>query len=163
MKFVVAIGACCQGVAAFDSISSKIDSMKSSALRRRTRAGLCLACGLLTFAVEGQPTTNAVRAQSAHAQGTCGSLGPGTGLVQGKGWIVSMLPGTHELRIVGGGEVFLTAARLRSWSFDAGRPYYISIEGSGPRATLEWKVPGKGWAAVPTTFLYPPQGVSAAR
>lgn len=74
-----------------------------------------------------------------------------------------MLPGTHELRVAGGGEVFLTAARVQSWSFDVGRPYYIVIEGARPDSVLQWKVPGKGWSAVPTTFLYPPQGVSYPR
>jgi hypothetical protein len=96
------------------------------------------------------------KAQEAHRQGTCGSLGPGTGLVGGKGWIVSMLPGKHELRMRGGGAVYLTTARQSVVDFDVGRPYYIVIEGAPPGAVLEWKMLGRDWQPVATTFLYPP-------
>ena len=105
-------------------------------------------------------TSAAADAQTAHVQGVCGSLGPGTGLRDGKGWIVSMLPGKHQLRMAGGGEVRLTAARVDTWDFDSGRPYYIAIEGATPGFALEWKVPGKDWARVPRAFLYPPAGVT---
>ena len=44
--------------------------------------------------------------------------------------------------------------------FDAGRPYYVVIEGAQAKSTLEWKVPGQGWSPVPAAFLYPPQGVT---
>jgi hypothetical protein len=109
------------------------------------------------------PASGGDSAQKAHVQGVCGSLGPGTGLRDGKGWIVSMLPGKHELRMAGGGEVRLTAARVSTWDFDSGRPYYIAIEGAKADSALEWKVPGKDWARVPTAFLYPPSGVTPAR
>jgi len=99
-------------------------------------------------------------AQKAHARGTCGSLGPGTGLLADKGWIVSMLPGPHALRVRGGGSAHLTAARMTHMDFDAGRPYYIVLEGTNPASVLEWKVPGKDWEPVAKTFLYPPQGVT---
>ena len=98
--------------------------------------------------------------QQQHAQGTCGSLGPGTGLRDGRGWIVSMLPGHREVSASGGGAACLTAARISSIDFDAGRPYYMVIEGLQARSTLEWKVPGQGWSPVLTPFLYPPQGVA---
>ena len=71
-----------------------------------------------------------------------------------------MLPGHHEVRVSGGGAAYLTAARISSMDFDAGRPYYVVIEGAQARSTLEWKVPGQGWSPVPTAFLYPPQGVA---
>ena len=113
------------------------------------------------------PTTAAAiapqAAQQAHAKGSCGSLGPGTGLVGGKGWIVSMLPGKHELRVRGGGEVLLTVAKLKTMDFDPGRPYYITVEGAPPGAALEWKTPFTGWAPVATTFLYPPSGPTAPK
>lgn len=79
--------------------------------------------------------------------------------MQGKGWIVSMLPGKHEFRVSGEGRAFLTAARASTWDFDPGRPYYIVLEGTTPQSVLQWKEPGAGeWAIVPRTFLYPPQG-----
>jgi len=96
------------------------------------------------------------KAQDAHQQGSCGSLGPGTGLEGGKGWVVSMLPGKHEFRVRGGGSVFLTTARQTVVDFDVGRPYYIVIEGAPPGAVLEWKMLGREWQPIPRTFLYPP-------
>ncbi|MDQ6680124.1 MAG: hypothetical protein M3Y67_04065 [Pseudomonadota bacterium] len=109
------------------------------------------------------PVPSDAEAQRAHAVGSCGSLGPGSGLRDGKGWIVSMLPGKHELRMRGGGTVYLTVAKLKTMDFDAGRPYYIVIEGAPPNATLEWKIPGSDWGPVSKYFLYPPQGVTYAR
>jgi len=95
-------------------------------------------------------------AQKAHANGSCGSLGPGTGLPpDGKGWIVSMLPGTHEFRIIGNGTVGITAAKRTVQSFDVGRPYLIYKTGDGE---LQWKVPGRDWGPVSKYFLYPPEG-----
>lgn len=96
------------------------------------------------------------KAQDAHQQGSCGSLGPGTGLEGGKGWVVSMLPGKHEFRVRGGGSVYLTTARLSIVDFDVGRPYYIVVEGAAPNAVLEWKMLGRDWQPVAKTFLYPP-------
>lgn len=96
------------------------------------------------------------KAQEAHQQGSCGSLGPGTGLEDGKGWVVSMLPGKHEFRVRGGGSVYLTTARQTVVDFDVGRPYYIVIEGAPPSAVLEWKMLGRDWQPVARTFLYPP-------
>ncbi len=103
------------------------------------------------------PVPSDVEAQQAHAQGTCGQLGPGTGLKDGKGWVVSMMPGKHEFRVRGGGEVYLTAARVKSTlDFDIGRLYPISIEGAPAGAVLEWRILGSDWAPVARTFLYPP-------
>jgi hypothetical protein len=96
------------------------------------------------------------QAQAAHQNGTCGSLGPGSGLEGGKGWVVSMLPGKHEFRVRGGGSVYLTTARKTTVDFDVGRPYYIVIEGAAPGAVLEWKMLGRDWQPVARTFLYPP-------
>ena len=96
------------------------------------------------------------KAQEAHQQGSCGSLGPGTGLEGGRGWVVSMLPGKHEFRMRGGGSVYLTTARQTVVDFDVGRPYYIVIEGAAPGAVLEWKMLGRDWQPVAKTFLYPP-------
>ena len=105
------------------------------------------------------PVASSEQAQKAHAAGSCGSLGPGTGLRDGKGWIVSMLPGKHEFRVRGGGTAYLTVARMKALDFDVGRPYYIVVEGAQAGSVLEWKVPGKDWSEVAKTFLYPPQGV----
>lgn len=106
---------------------------------------IALLCGP-AFALAPAPSD--ADAQQAHAKGQCGSLGPGTGLgADGKGWIVSMLPGTHEFR----GAV-VTVAKQTSVSMDAGRPYYITATG-GP---LEWKVPGSEWGPISKLFLYPP-------
>jgi hypothetical protein len=96
------------------------------------------------------------KAQEAHQQASCGSLGPGTGLEGGKGWVVSMLPGKHEFRMRGGGSVYLTTARQTVVDFDVGRPYYIVIEKAAPGAVLEWRMLGRDWQPVGRTFLYPP-------
>ena len=101
---------------------------------------------------------NDQEAQRAHAQGSCGSLGPGSGLKDGVGWVVSMLPGRHEFRMRGGGAVHVTVAKKSVLDFDAGRPYYIVIDGARPGAVLEWKIPGSDWGPVSKYFLYPPQG-----
>ena len=114
-----------------------------------------LFCTANALALAPVPTDQ--EAQRAHAQGSCGRLGPGSGLKDGKGWIVSMLPGKHEFRVRGGGKVFLTVARQSVLDFDVGRPYYIVIEGAAPDAQLEWKIPGSDWGPVSKYFLYPPQ------
>lgn len=104
-----------------------------------------------------RPAPSDQEAQRAHAAGSCGKLGPGTGLKAGKGWVASMLPGRHEFRVRGGvGVVYLTTARQRVGDFDAGRLYYISVEGAPSNAVLEWKIPGSDWGPVSTFFLYPP-------
>jgi len=113
-----------------------------------------------TCASAAAPVAAGEEAQKAHAAGSCGSLGPGTGLRDGKGWVVSMLPGKHEFRVRGGGTAYLTVARMKALDFDVGRPYYIVVEGAQAGSVLEWKVPGKDWSEVATTFLYPPQGVA---
>lgn len=115
---------------------------------------LCF-CASSAFALAPAPSDQ--EAQQAHAQGSCGRLGPGSGLKDGKGWVVSMVPGKHEFRVRGGGKVYLTVARQSVVDFDAGRPYYIVIEGAGPDAPLEWKIPGSDWGPVSKYFLYPPQ------
>jgi hypothetical protein len=95
-------------------------------------AVLCAAVVLPAFALAPAPSDE--QAQQAHAKGTCGRLGPGTGLSGDKGWVVSMLPGKHEFRVRGGtGKVYVTTARQAVVDFDAGRPYYIVIEGAGPQ------------------------------
>jgi hypothetical protein len=114
-----------------------------------------LLCAVNAFALAPVPTDQ--DAQRAHAQGSCGRLGPGSGLKDGKGWIVSMLPGKHEFRVRGGGKVYLTVARQSVMDFDVGRPYYIVIEDAPPNAQLEWKIPGSDWGPVSKYFLYPPQ------
>jgi hypothetical protein len=109
------------------------------------------------FALPPAPTD--IQAQQAHAQGACGSLGPGTGLgVDGRGWVVSMLPGKHEFRMVGGGTVGVTVLKQPTADFDAGRPYYIVVSGAPADGHLEWKVPGRDWGPISKLFLYPPSG-----
>jgi hypothetical protein len=116
-------------------------------------AALALACAA---APARPPVPSDAEAQQAHAKGACGQLGPGTGLRDGKGWVVSMMPGKHEFRVRGGGEVYLTTARVKSTlDFDIGRLYYISIEGARPDAVLEWRILGSDWGPVSKYFLYP--------
>lgn len=133
-------------------------------LARATPVKSTLLKLLLVAATAGSAVTAAPNpppsdadAQRAHAQGTCGTLGPGTGLSANKGWVVSMLPGRHEFRVRGGGTALVTVARKSAIDFDAGRPYYIVLEGAAPDAILEWKVPGSDWGAVSKLFLYPLQ------
>ena len=103
------------------------------------------------------PVPSDAEAQQAHAKGACGQLGPGTGLRDGKGWVVSMMPGKHEFRVRGGGQVYLSTARVRSTlDFDIGRLYYISVEGAPADAVLEWRILGSEWGPVSKYFLYPP-------
>ena len=111
---------------------------------------------LLAHALAAAASSADWKAQDAHQQGSCGSLGPGTGLEGGKGWVVSMLPGKHEFRMRGGGSVYVTAARQAVVDFDVGRPYYIVIEGAAPGAVLEWRMLGRDWQPIGKTFLYPP-------
>jgi hypothetical protein len=127
-------------------------------LRARLVVALpALAVAVAVAAPARSPAPSDVEAQQAHAQGTCGQLGPGTGLKDGKGWIVSMMPGKHEFRVRGGGDVFLTTARVKSTlDFDVGRLYTISIENAPAGAVLEWRNVGTDWAPVAKTFLYPP-------
>lgn len=128
----------------------------TSAFMRR----LTFTVAFLLFAAGAQaarPAPSDAEAQRAHAQGSCGKLGPGSGLKGGKGWVASMLPGRHEFRVKGGGDVYLTTARQRVGDFDAGRLYYIVVENARPGAVLEWKIPGSDWGAVSKYFLYPPQ------
>ena len=122
--------------------------------RRAVLAVILCSLGTPVWALVPVPTDQ--EAQRAHAQGSCGSLGPGSGLKDGVGWVVSMLPGRHEFRMRGGGSVYLTTARQTVVDFDVGRPYYIVIEGAAPGAVLEWKMLGRDWQPVAKTFLYPP-------
>lgn len=115
---------------------------------------------LISQVVAAAPPPSDQEAQRAHAQGSCGSMGPGTGLSGNKGWIVSMMPGKHEFRVRGGGQVYVTVARQSVVDFDVGRPYYIVIEGAGPAPVLEWKVPGSDWGTVSKYFLYPVKQVN---
>ena len=106
------------------------------------------------FALAPAPSDR--EAQRAHERGSCGSMGPGTGLSGDKGWVVSMMPGKHQFRVRGGvGQVYVTAARQSALEFDIGRPYYLVVEGAGTTPVLEWKIPGSEWGVVSNYFLYP--------
>ena len=130
-----------------------VNSWKKLSARLTALAAVTLATSAL--ALSAAPTDQ--EAQRAHAQGSCGSLGPGTGLRDGKGWVASMLPGKHEFRMHGAGTVYVTMAKKSVVDFDAGRLYYIVVEGAKPDSVLEWKIPGSGWGTVSKYFLYPPQ------
>jgi hypothetical protein len=132
-------------------------SLDVSTCRRLARQTAAMLIVLASSAMARAPIPADVEAQQAHAKGACGQLGPGTGLRDGKGWVVSMMPGKHEFRVRGGGEVYLTAAKVRStMDFDIGRLYYISVEGAATDAVLEWRILGSDWAPVSKYFLYPP-------
>jgi hypothetical protein len=119
-----------------------------------------LLLSLVLVASQATAVPTDTEAQAAHAAGRCGSLGPGTGLgADGRGWVVSMMPGEHEFRVRGGGTVGVTVARLTKHDFDVGRPYYIVFTPASPNSVLEWKTPfGGDWGPISTLFLYPPQG-----
>jgi hypothetical protein len=137
----------------------KVQVMNSVDSRTKRRlAGFTLGTLVLVSSsvLARPPVPTDAEAQQAHAKGACGQLGPGTGLRDGKGWIVSMMPGKHEFR-VRGGQVYLTTARVKSTlDFDIGRLYYISIEGAPADAVLEWRILGSEWGPVSKYFLYPP-------
>lgn len=123
--------------------------------------GFMLKFGILLLLTSSQavalaPVPSDQEAQRAHAHGSCGSMGPGTGLSGDKGWVVSMLPGKHQFRVRGGaGRVYVTAAKQSVVDFDAGRPYYIVVESAGPTPVLEWKLPGSDWGVISKYFMYP--------
>jgi|SRR5215472_1830645 hypothetical protein len=132
-------------------------SLDRSLVRRLVGAASALLVVVASAAAARSPLPSDVQAQQAHAQGACGQLAPGTGLKDGKGWVASMMPGRHEFRVRGGGEVYLTAARVKSTlDFDVGRLYTISVEHAPADAVLEWRNVGTDWAPVAKTFLYPP-------
>jgi hypothetical protein len=120
-------------------------------------AAFCAALSATTVpAFALTPAPNDAQAQKLHAQGSCGTLGPGSGLsANGKGWVVSMMPGPHEFRVRGAGTVYVTVARQTKVDFDIGRPYYIVVEGAKPDSVLEWKIPGSDWGPISKYFLYP--------
>ena len=125
--------------------------------RGLARASLGALAVASSLALARPPVPSDAEAQQAHAKGACGQLGPGSGLRGGKGWVVSMMPGKHEFRVRGGGQVYLTTARVKSTlDFDIGRLYYISIEDARPDAVLEWRILGSEWGPVSKYFLYPP-------
>lgn len=123
-------------------------------------AATVLALGPMAAARPGAALVAGVDPNVAHARGSCGSLGPGSGLRDHKGWVVSMLPGRHAFRTRNGGSVYVTVAKQTALDFDAGRPYFIVVEGALPSTVLEWKTPRSDWAEIPTNFLYPPQNVT---
>src|SRR4051794_15523012 len=105
----------------------------------RSAAGVLIAVASAAMARSPVPTD--AEAQQDHAKGACGQLGPGSGLRGGRGWVVSMMPGKHEFRVRGGGDVYLPPAKVKSaLDFDVGRLYYISVEGAKPDAMLEWRI-----------------------
>jgi hypothetical protein len=119
-------------------------------------ATFCALVVVSSAAVARPPVPSDAEAQQAHGKGACGQLGPGSGLRDGKGWVVSMMPGKHEFRVRGGGQVYLTTARVKSaLEFDIGRLYYISVEGAPADAVLEWRILGSDWGPVSKYFLYP--------
>jgi hypothetical protein len=127
--------------------------------RARALAGTVLGALLVVSTAAGgrSPVPSDAEAQQAHAKGSCGQLGPGTGLRDGRGWVVSMMPGKHEFRVRGGGDVYLTTSKVKSTlEFDVGRLYYISVENAAPNAVLEWRIMGSDWGPVSKYFLYPP-------
>ena len=134
--------------------------MNSLGFQCRARlAGATFAALVLvsSAAAARPPVPSDAEAQKAHAKGACGQLGPGTGLRDGKGWVVSMMPGKHEFRVRGGGQVYLTTARVKSTlDFDIGRLYYIAVEDAPANAVLEWRILGSEWGPVSKYFLYPP-------
>ena len=132
-------------------------SLDFSWVPRPARTAAAALLVLASAAMARSPVPTDAEAQQAHAKGACGQLGPGSGLKDGRGWVVSMMPGKHEFRVRGGGDVYLTTARVKSTlDFDIGRLYYISVEGAPKDAVLEWRILGSDWGPVSKYFLYPP-------
>ena len=140
-------------VNALSSSAPRLFSCAKSGLKRLSAVAMLL---MITQASTVTQAGTGQKAQRAHAQGSCGSMGPGTGLSGNKGWVVSMIPGKHQFRVRGGvGQVYVTAARQSVVDFDIGRPYYVVAEGSGLSPVLEWKAPGSDWEVISNYFLYP--------
>lgn len=114
-------------------------------------------------------------AQWAHMQHTCGMrLAAGTGLADfgdvepgmKRGWIVSMIPGLHQFRVVGGGSIEFGPQRIevgpvppRPEAADAyiasGGSVLVSLYDTTAQSVLEWKTPGAtAWQKVDESFLY---------
>jgi hypothetical protein len=117
-------------------------------------------------------------AQWAHMQLRCGShKTAGTGLADlsdrepgmKRGWMASMIPGYHAVRVVGGGAVQFGPQRSRKQEaeelrestsgvviYKAGMAQLITLFGVTKDSVLEWKPPGaKQWEKIDTAFLYP--------
>lgn len=88
------------------------------------------------------------------------NLPVGTGLVSGKGWVHSPIPGPHEFR-VRGGVVGVTILNQSTYSLDAGRLYYMKVT-APTDSVVEWKTPGHEWGPMPKGFQLPPTGVTPA-
>ena len=88
------------------------------------------------------PRSRPKNAQRAHAKGSCGSLGPGTGLRDtARAGSSRCCPASTSCACAAGGEAYLTVAKLKSMDFFPGQPVYITVEGAPAGATLEWKTP----------------------
>ena len=93
------------------------------------------------------------------AAGMCGTLGLGTGLVAGRGWLHQPIPGPVELRLIGSGTItrnpIIPPEKSVVIDMEAGRPYMVIINAPAS-SRLIWKVPGHEWGLVPVGFQLPP-------
>lgn len=104
------------------------------------------------------PVTNE-EALEFHKDGHCSMVEPGTGIqsrADGRGWILSSLPGKHRIYAIGG------TVRLQvsgdTLDMDVGRPYQIIV--TPATAVVQWcpqfAPSGREQCGpVPTSFLYP--------
>lgn len=120
---------------------------------------LALLCGS-ALAMDRAALTEVDAFQSV-TKGMCGTLGLGTGLVNGRGWVHQPIPGNVLLKLSGGGTItrHSTMPAVPELTLDmyAGKPYYIEVNApAGSR--LMWKVPGYAWGPVPIGFQLPPSG-----
>ena len=121
---------------------------------------LALLCG--TASAIDKPAFSEVDAVRAVAGGMCGTLGLGTGFVNGRGWLHQPIPGPVQFRLSGAGTmgtVGLRNQKTLTLDMNAGKPYFVIVDApAGSR--LEWKVPGYLWGAVPVGFQLPPMSGS---
>jgi hypothetical protein len=96
------------------------------------RAAYCLALLLACVLAWAAPPVTQEDALAFHKDGLCSIGQPGTGLHRkdGDGWIVSPLPGKHELRVEGGNVSPAVIDMTPGWG------YRIHVEPQG--ATVEW-------------------------
>jgi hypothetical protein len=104
------------------------------------------------------PVTDA-EALEFHASGHCSMMDPGTGIqsrADGRGWILSSLPGKHRIYAIGGTVVLQAGGD--SLDMDVGRPYKITV--TPATAQVQWcpQFAPQGrdsCGPVPQSFLYP--------
>lgn len=111
--------------------------------------------------------------QLDHTRHACGTLLPGTGLTamndrepgMQRGWLVSMIPGMTQLRVVGGGTAEIGTGTSKAFAeLESGHMVLVTLRKTTPQSVLEWKPFGaRNWEKVDTSFLYPGNNTDAQK